>query len=397
MHLKSFLVIAIAASLGLPALTAGSAAAHPGHPGGHGVYGHKKRGHRVYRKKRRYRVRSRHWRPRRGVRVYRHRGHGYVYVPPPPPVYVPRYYRDGGEVVIIEPEPQPGPDGYGYEAPEERYEQAPAGEPETREDAAPLGPEDLEPNYYDSPDKERFEAEPAPEGHTWERETPPADDPQVFENNGDFDDLLDEEFAPHPGAQPQPPQQPQQPPQQPDVRPEQPPHAQPSAPDDGLSDALRVRIEAEIVRLINIERQRAGLYDLSAHANLDAAALGHSAEMFLLDYFDHTSPLAKNRQFTDRLKNAGVRDFGRAGENIAMRSWSRGESAEKVAAELVRMWMDSPGHKKNILTPGYRFTGVGVFGDERGVYATQVFSSKVGLARGASAQVPPEEGRVFSL
>ena len=83
--------------------------------------------------------------------------------------------------------------------------------------------------------------------------------------------------------------------------------------------------------------------------------------------------MAKNRKFTDRLRNVGLRRYGRAGENLALAG-----NARDIARTFVRMWMKSPGHRMNLLTGSFRHTGIGVtFGSGNRVYATQLFTNKV--------------------
>jgi uncharacterized protein YkwD len=141
-----------------------------------------------------------------------------------------------------------------------------------------------------------------------------------------------------------------------------------------LSEAQREALEREIVDLINAERQSRGLDRLTADFRIRGAARGHSEEMARLNYFDHISPTPGRKEFTDRLLRAGIGDYGTAGENIVLRS-----VGPDTARHLVRMWMESPGHRENILRPEYAYTGVGVYGTRDLVYATQVFSSTVGL------------------
>lgn len=161
----------------------------------------------------------------------------------------------------------------------------------------------------------------------------------------------------------------------------------PSAPDEApagesgvLSDDELGAIESEIVRLVNAERAEAGLPALSPDPIMASAALQHSSEMFSLDYFSHESPVDGNKEFTDRLRNAGLAGWGAAGENIVMAGYEQG-----IAARFVQLWMDSPGHRENIMRPEFRFTGVGVFGDGTKVYATQLFASEAKAADGGSA------------
>jgi uncharacterized protein YkwD len=118
-------------------------------------------------------------------------------------------------------------------------------------------------------------------------------------------------------------------------------------------------IEQEIVRLSNAERSNAGCGDLRPDTRLAEAAGGHSADMALRDYFSHTSP--EGLTFVDRARAAGYPAPG--GENIA---WG-----QRTAAEVMQDWMNSPGHRRNILNCDFRAIGVGF--DSRGNYWTQVF------------------------
>lgn len=127
-------------------------------------------------------------------------------------------------------------------------------------------------------------------------------------------------------------------------------------------------MEVEILDLINAERKAHGLEPVRGEARLAACARQHSREMHQLDYFDHESPTDQYRTLPDRVKRAGVANYGWAGENIAM-------SSRPTASNFVEMWMQSPGHRANILRPEYKFSGIGVFGDGERVFATQVFTS----------------------
>ena len=127
-------------------------------------------------------------------------------------------------------------------------------------------------------------------------------------------------------------------------------------------------IEAEILQLINGEREARGLEPLRPSPKLREAARQHSREMNELDYFSHESPVEAYQTLPMRLRNAGVARYGWAGENIAM---STAASAER----FVQMWMDSPGHRANILKPEFEFSGIGVYGGGSTFHATQVFSS----------------------
>jgi uncharacterized protein YkwD len=130
--------------------------------------------------------------------------------------------------------------------------------------------------------------------------------------------------------------------------------------------------EEAIVAIVNQERAANGLAPVSVDPRLREAARGHSKDMGELNFFDHTSPVSGKAKFTDRIKAQGLIKFGSAGENIA----EGGFSPEERAENFMNMWMNSPGHRANILGEDYRYIGVGVYVTEDGeVYSTQEFTS----------------------
>jgi len=109
--------------------------------------------------------------------------------------------------------------------------------------------------------------------------------------------------------------------------------------------------------LLNAERQKQGLPPLSANPQLTKAAQNYSRAMVRGRFFDHVSPngstlLSRVRRGTRYLR--GARSYS-LGENIA---WGSGSFA--TPGETVRGWMDSPGHKANILNRRFRHIGIGV-------------------------------------
>ncbi|WP_406723211.1 CAP domain-containing protein [Streptomyces althioticus] len=123
------------------------------------------------------------------------------------------------------------------------------------------------------------------------------------------------------------------------------------------------RTTAEVVELTNRERARAGLPALSRDPLLTTAARAHSADMVARDFYAHTAP--DGSKPWDRAAAAG--SWCRTvGENIAC--------GQRSAAEVVRGWMNSPGHRANILKPEFTHIGVGFAGGGRaGTYWTQLF------------------------
>ena len=129
-------------------------------------------------------------------------------------------------------------------------------------------------------------------------------------------------------------------------------------------------VEAAIVEMTNDIRRRHGLPVLLKDGICRDAARGHSADMLNRNYFSHTDP--EGRALKERLPaNLATRQWG---ENI----WTgRGYDPRQVhylAQVIMDGWMKSPGHRENILGPGYTHLGVGVMAKNQEIKATQVFT-----------------------
>lgn len=137
-------------------------------------------------------------------------------------------------------------------------------------------------------------------------------------------------------------------------------------------------IEDTIYELTNQHRLAAGLQPLMRDAKIDAIARSHSQDMADRNYFDHDTP--EGWDPTDRGNAAGYpcrKDYGNhytfgLGENIFWHSGTRYD-AERLAYETVDGWMNSPGHRQNIMDSSYDRIGVGVAIGGGAVYATQNF------------------------
>ncbi|REB07477.1 sporulation protein [Sporosarcina sp. BI001-red] len=156
--------------------------------------------------------------------------------------------------------------------------------------------------------------------------------------------------------------------QKPDTTPVPTPPAKPApqekpdqTPDQGQVSASQ--IEQAVLTLTNAERQKAGLKPLQMDEKLMQTARAKSADMASKNYFSHTSPTYGSP--FDQMKANGI-TYRAAAENIAM--------GQRSAEEVVKGWMASPGHRENILTPGYTHIGIGY--DARGNYWTQQFIQK---------------------
>jgi uncharacterized YkwD family protein/spore coat assembly protein SafA len=118
--------------------------------------------------------------------------------------------------------------------------------------------------------------------------------------------------------------------------------------------------EQEVIRLVNVERAKAGLKALTEDWELSRVARYKSQDMHDLRYFSHTSPTYGSP--FEMMKAFGIR-YRTAGENIAM--------GYRTPAAVVDAWMNSPGHRANILNASYTRIGVGYVA--AGNYWTQEF------------------------
>jgi uncharacterized protein YkwD len=142
------------------------------------------------------------------------------------------------------------------------------------------------------------------------------------------------------------------------------------APDGANGD----RIRDAILCLHNQIRRDRGLPLLRANGRLRDAAEGHSENMVSRGFFDHTTPTGVT--MVDRILRSRYTNRNQGwtlGENLA---WATGTMA--TPRGVVKMWMNSPGHRANILKRAYREIGVGVVtgtptGSSRGATYTTDF------------------------
>jgi uncharacterized protein YkwD len=151
--------------------------------------------------------------------------------------------------------------------------------------------------------------------------------------------------------------------------------------------ALANRIHAQI----NEQRKKHGLQSLAWNDALSRIAAKHSRDMANRNYLGHDSPEGKT--FSHRYQQEGYSCEIRIGNliyagaenialsrlynstttenNIAYYNWN---SAQEIARKTVDGWMNSPGHRKNILTPHWRQEGIGIeVGPDNKIYITQNF------------------------
>ena len=121
--------------------------------------------------------------------------------------------------------------------------------------------------------------------------------------------------------------------------------------------------EQKVVELTNKERAKYGVPALQLDTNLSKVARTKSMDMKTKGYFDHNSPTYGSP--FDMMKQFGI-TYKTAGENIAM--------GQRTPEEVVNAWMNSEGHRANILNANFTHIGVGYVAE--GNYWTQQFIGK---------------------
>ena len=124
-----------------------------------------------------------------------------------------------------------------------------------------------------------------------------------------------------------------------------------------------IAYEKEVVRLVNEIRRENGLNELTYDWELSRVARFKSQDMKDNSYFSHNSP--KYGTPFQMMKNFGI-NYRSAAENIA--------KGYATPQDVVKGWMNSPGHRQNILNP--KFTHIGVGYVPEGKYWTQMFIFK---------------------
>ena len=155
----------------------------------------------------------------------------------------------------------------------------------------------------------------------------------------------------------------------PTVTPTQKPTAAPTvaptaAPTQAPSELSAM--EREVFELVNKARTENGLSPLSWANDLASVARAHSSDMISRNFFSHTNPDGESP--SDRLKRNGI-SYRASAENIAY--------GQQSASAVMEAWMNSSGHRANILSRNVTELGVGAVKNSRGtIYWTQVFVSR---------------------
>ncbi len=158
-----------------------------------------------------------------------------------------------------------------------------------------------------------------------------------------------------------------------DTKPTQKPVAKttpPAAAAPAPTITFAEQIEQEVYKLVNAERTKQGLGALKLDTRLAGIARAHSQDMLDNNYFSHTDLNGCNSSC--RVSAAGYA-WSAVGENIyTMSGYTL--SAQETARHMVEGWMNSPGHRANILNGTYTNHGVGLAVSGSTIYATSVFS-----------------------
>ncbi|WP_425444648.1 CAP domain-containing protein [Streptomyces phaeoluteigriseus] len=133
-----------------------------------------------------------------------------------------------------------------------------------------------------------------------------------------------------------------------------------------MAQAAPTDTGAQVIALVNKERAAAGCGPLTDDAKLRNAAREHSEDMAARDFFDHTNPDGADPG--QRITAAGYR-WSTYGENIA--------KGQQSAASVMTSWMNSPGHRANILNCDFKNIGVGIHDAGGGPWWTQNFGAKL--------------------
>ncbi|MFA4877488.1 MAG: CAP domain-containing protein [Methanoregula sp.] len=187
------------------------------------------------------------------------------------------------------------------------------------------------------------------------------------------------------------------------VVPPQPPASSYTSSTPGAPYLDPASLESRIHDLINVQRQQNGLMPLSYDSFLAGIARGHSWDMVTRQFFDHINPDGKNAKargdaagypcirsyksyatigiaenlFQTNRYRSYTTSYTTANETSGISNATTSydwNSAETVAQTVVTGWMNSPGHRKNILTDTYYQEGIGIsFSPDDKIYVTENF------------------------
>ena len=149
------------------------------------------------------------------------------------------------------------------------------------------------------------------------------------------------------------------------VKPAPAPATTPAPVQSNTVSSSNLSYEQKVVELVNVERTKAGLPALKMDSAISNVARTKSKDMAVNNYFAHQSPTYGSAG--DMLTKYGIR-WSAWGENIA--------SGQRTPESVVTAWMNSPGHKANIMSTNFSKIGVGYATNSNGTpYWTQMFTN----------------------
>jgi len=146
-----------------------------------------------------------------------------------------------------------------------------------------------------------------------------------------------------------------------------------------INDENKIReIEKQVHHNTNLERQKHGLQTLEYNTELSKIARLHSQDMLDRDFFAHNDPNGCDAVCRYQKSNYSCNSLMGviAGENLHWWQYSDNifwQSPEQIGRETVASWMESPGHRENILSPMYQNEGIGVIITFQESFITQNF------------------------
>jgi uncharacterized protein YkwD len=138
-------------------------------------------------------------------------------------------------------------------------------------------------------------------------------------------------------------------------------------------------VERLVFEMVNTERQKANLKPLTQDGMLRDVARGHSDDMLFRGFFDHIDPDGLNQAGRIALQHRRLISRS-SGENIIKLTGYDASDARNLANEIMngkQGWMNSPPHKKNILTGDFTHIGIGLSLQGKEIRATQVFAQTI--------------------
>jgi uncharacterized protein YkwD len=132
-------------------------------------------------------------------------------------------------------------------------------------------------------------------------------------------------------------------------------------------------LDAALFFITNEERSKVGIPPMQYHKFLEVAAYNHSLKMATAGFFSHYNSIDSSRYRPgDRGKIAGITNPYIA-ENIAQEYPKKESTYMQIATSFISQWMNSPGHKENILSKKGRQMGGGTYYIDNKIYGTQAF------------------------